>query len=197
MPPFKNLRYGEYYISPRNISAGKNRGGPKKVCRYRPARVLKKLARKKKPGYRSSRAWQCVLCCCENRAFARPARAAQAAACTAGIAPKLLTAAHTYSLNWSRITSTSAEQRRRTGGAQGHAQPTRGTSRVTVGRGREARFTSRDWDAGLSLSLYCPPPGSFSRTRLSRNAGDRQGIHRRHPNPVRPFGRSELHPYYV
>jgi len=39
---------------------------------------------------------------------------------------KLLTAAHTYSQNWSRITSCSAEQRHpKTGGARGFAKPSR------------------------------------------------------------------------
>ena len=90
---------------------------------------------------------------------------------------KLLTAAHTYSLNWSRITSTFCRATRAciADGARGLAQPSRGTSRVTVGRGRDGRFTSHDWDAGLSLSLYYPPPGSSSRKRLSGNTGPWKG----------------------
>lgn len=111
---------------------------------------------------------------------------------------KLLTAAHTYSLNWSRITSTSAEPTRPADGAQNLAQPSRETSRVTVGRGREARFTSHDWDAGLSWSLYCPPPGSFSRKRLSGNTGPPEGeLLRVTRTPPGQTSRSELHPYYA
>ena len=124
------------------------------------------------------------------------ARAAQAAACTAGIAPteaayssphvqsELVTGSPPFRLSdssqWTAL----------------KAMPSRrgGLREVTVGRGRDARFTSRGWDAGLSLSLYCPPPGSFSRTRLSGNAETAKEYIGGHSNPAQPSGRSELHP---
>ncbi len=106
--------------------------------------------------------------------FSNRPRAAQAAACTAGIAPTeaAYSSPHVQS-DW--VTDhlhflLSDTRPNKADGAQSLAQPSRGTSRVTVGRGRDGRFTSHDWDAGLSYSLYCPPPGSFSRKRLSGNA---------------------------
>ena len=88
---------------------------------------------------------------------------------------KLLTAAHTYSQNWSRITSISDDpaQRRRV-----VALPSRRgcDSRVTVGRGL-GRDSRRPWDTGLSMALYCPPPGSSSRKRLPGNSPEPLQIH--------------------
>lgn len=60
--------------------------------------------------------------------------------------------------------------------ARGHAQPSRGTSRETVGRDiststlrtLEAIHIAA-WDTGLSMTLYYPPPGSSSRKRLCGN----------------------------
>ena len=47
---------------------------------------------------------------------------------------------------------------------------------MTVGQQRSD--SHRRWDVDLSRSLYCPPPGSFSRKRLSGNAR-REGVHRK------------------
>src|SRR4051812_37948476 len=63
---------------------------------------------------------------------------------------KLLTAAHTYSQNWSRITSISASNRPLQRATVLVALPSRRgfDSRVTVGRGM-GRDLRRPWDTGL------------------------------------------------
>jgi hypothetical protein len=112
--------------------------------------------KKRRPGPRGTGPFQCALLVTggdSNRAPFTAELPKQLRIPQESHLRKLLTAAHTYSQNWSRITSISDD-------------PEQCARRVVASPSRRGCDSRVTWDTGLSMALYCPPPGSSSRKRL-------------------------------
>jgi hypothetical protein len=125
---------------------------------------------KKKPGHRGDRAWQCVLCCCvgpdEGTLTSCSGSCVHRRSRTYGSCLQQPTRTVTIGHG-----SPPFQLSRRVCNETGlKAMPSRrGELRERLSVAASSAISHRHWDAGLSVSLYCPPPGSHSRKRLSGN----------------------------